>query len=70
MANVWNWDEQWKVEWYGNGSEWEKCNATKDMILAAKAICSDLKKRLKYEMDSQFLPNIYFMLLPVIKMLK
>ena len=36
IANVWNWDEQWKVEWYETESEWEKCNATKDMILQPK----------------------------------
>ena len=50
-------------------SEWEKCNATKDMILQPKQSVLT-KKRCNMNGFPQFLPNIYFMLLPVIKMLK
>ena len=48
LANVWNWDEKWKVEWYENG----KCMGEMEHFTGfdpeAKAICSD-KKRVEYD---------------------
>lgn len=44
IANVWNWDENWKVEWYENGSRIGEMERYTGYDPEAKAICSDKKK--------------------------
>ncbi|WP_307836728.1 calcineurin-like phosphoesterase C-terminal domain-containing protein [Bacteroides thetaiotaomicron] len=36
IANVWNWDDLWKVEWYENGQRMGEMQKYKDMILWQK----------------------------------
>ena len=36
LANVWNWDEQWKVEWFENGTcmgEMTRCKGEMDSLV-------------------------------------
>lgn len=48
VANVWNWDEQWQVEWYENGKRMGKMTRFTGYDPEAHAICSD-KKRVEYD---------------------
>lgn len=48
IANVWNWDEQWKVEWYENGKRMGKMERYTGYDPEAKEICAD-KKRVEYD---------------------
>ena len=59
IANVWNWDEQWKVEWYENGKRMGEMQRYKGYDPAAKAICSD-KEKVKYEWISPVLTEHLF----------
>ncbi|WP_195655881.1 calcineurin-like phosphoesterase C-terminal domain-containing protein [Bacteroides sp. 1001136B_160425_E2] len=59
IANVWNWDEQWKVEWYENGKRMGEMQRYKGYDPAAKAICSD-KEQVKYEWISPVLTEHLF----------
>ena len=63
LANVWNWDENWKVEWYENG----KCMGEMEHFTGfdpeAKAICSD-KKRVEYDWISPIKTEHMFRALP------
>lgn len=36
LANVWNWDENWKVEWYENGNVWVKWSISRALIRKQK----------------------------------
>ena len=59
IANVWNWDEQWKVEWYENGKRMGEMQRYKGYDPTAKAICSD-KEKVKYEWISPVLTEHLF----------
>ena len=48
IANVWNWDEQWKVEWYENGKRMGEMQRFEGYDPEAKIICSD-KERVVYD---------------------
>ena len=47
IANVWNWDDLWKVEWYENGQRMGEMQKYKGYDPMAKVICSD-KEKVKY----------------------
>ncbi len=48
IANVWNWDDLWKVEWYENGKRMGEMTHYTGYDPEAKAICAD-KKRVEYD---------------------
>lgn len=48
VANVWNWDDQWQVEWYEDGKRMGKMTHFTGFDPEARAICSD-KKRVVYD---------------------
>lgn len=48
IVNVWNRDEQWKVEWYENGKSQGEMEHFSGYDPEAKAICSD-KERVEYD---------------------
>ena len=48
IANVWNWDELWKVEWYENGKCMGEMQRFEGYDPEAKIICSD-KERVEYD---------------------
>lgn len=48
IANVWNWDPLWKVEWYEDGKQMGEMTRFTGYDPEAKAICSD-KKRVVYD---------------------
>lgn len=59
IANVWNWDEQWKVEWWEDGKRMGEMQQYKGYDPAAKAICSD-KAKVKYDWISPILTEHLF----------
>ena len=44
LANVWNWDEQWKVEWFENGTCMGEMTRCKGLDPAAVEAFSDREK--------------------------
>lgn len=48
IANVWNWDELWKVEWYENGKRMGEMEHFRGYDPEAKRICSD-RERVEYD---------------------
>lgn len=48
VANVWNWDEKWKVEWYENGKRMGDMEQFTGYDPEATEICKD-RDRVKYE---------------------
>ena len=48
IANVWNWDEQWRVEWYEDGKLVGEMEQFEGYDPQAKIICSD-KKQMVYD---------------------
>lgn len=48
IANVWNWDEKWKVEWYEDGKRMGEMTRFTGYDPDAEAICSD-KERVQYD---------------------
>lgn len=48
VANVWNWDELWKVEWYEDGKRMGEMTQFKGFDPEAKMVCAD-KERVKYD---------------------
>ena len=48
IANVWNWDEKWKVEWYEDGKRMGEMIRFTGYDPDAEAICSD-KERVQYD---------------------
>lgn len=48
IANVWNYDDRWKVEWYENGKRMGEMTQYTGFDPDAKTICAD-KKRVVYE---------------------
>ena len=59
IANVWNWDDLWKVEWYENGQRMGEMQKYKGYDPMAKAICSD-KEKVKYDWISPVLTEHLF----------
>ena len=59
IANVWNWDDLWKVEWYENGLRMGDMQPYKGCDPMAKAICSD-KEKVKYDWISPILTEHLF----------
>lgn len=59
IANIWNWDEQWKVEWYENGKRMGEMQQYKGYDPMAKAICSD-KEKVKYDWISPVMTEHLF----------
>lgn len=48
IVNVWNWDEQWKVEWYEDGKCMGNMERFEGYDPAAKTICAD-RERMVYD---------------------
>ena len=48
VANVWNWDEQWRVEWLENGKVMGEMTRYEGFDPMAAEICAD-KERVQYE---------------------
>lgn len=48
IANVWNWDERWKVEWYEDGQRMDTMACFTGYDPEAKRICDD-KERVVYD---------------------
>lgn len=48
VANVWNWDEQWRVEWLENGKVMGEMTRYEGFDPMAAEICAD-KERVEYE---------------------
>ena len=48
IANVWNWDDLWKVEWYEDGERMGEMEYFTGYDPEAKAICAD-KERVEYD---------------------
>ena len=48
IANVWNWDEKWKIEWLEDGKTMGKMTQYTGYDPMAKEICSD-KKKVEYD---------------------
>lgn len=63
LANVWNWDEEWKVEWYEDGKYMGEMEHFTGFDPEAKAICSD-KKRVEYDWISPIRTEHMFRALP------
>lgn len=59
IANVWNWDDLWKVEWYENGQRMGEMQKYKGYDPMAKSICSD-KEKVKYDWISPVLTEHLF----------
>mgnify|MGYP002325503231 FL=1 len=59
IANVWNWDDLWKVEWYENGQRMGDMQQYQGYDPMAKAICSD-KEKVKYDWISPVLTGHLF----------
>ncbi len=63
VANVWNWDSAWKVEWSENGVIQGAMNRFTGSDPEAAAFCSD-KKRVKYDWISVFSTDHLFRATP------
>lgn len=63
IANVWNWDEQWKVEWYENGKNRGEMEHFKGYDPEAKTVCSD-KERVEYDWISPIMTRHLFRATP------
>lgn len=63
IANIWNWDSTWKVEWSENGVIQGEMNRFTGSDPDAAALCSD-KQRMKYDWISVFTTDHLFRATP------
>lgn len=63
IANVWNWDDLWKVEWYENGKRMGDMEQFTGYDPEAKAICAD-KKKVEYDWISPITTTHLFRAIP------
>lgn len=63
LANIWNWDEQWSVQWYENGKYMGEMERFVGYDPEAKAICSD-KERVEYDWISPITTDHMFRAIP------
>lgn len=63
IANVWNWDSQWKVEWYEDGKRMGEMTRYSGYDPEAKRICSD-KERVEYDWISPIITEHLFRATP------
>lgn len=63
LANVWNWDEQWKVEWFENGTCMGEMTRCKGLDPAAVGAFSDREKMGALWVNA-FPPNHLFKAVP------
>ena len=66
IANVWNWDELWKVEWYENGKYMGTMNHFEGYDPEAKIICSD-RERVEYDWITPIKTDHLFRATPIDK---
>lgn len=69
IANVWNWDEKWKVEWYENGKKMGLMKRFEGYDPKAKAVCAD-KEKVVYDWISPVKTKHLFHATPVNPMAK
>ncbi|MCS2517767.1 calcineurin-like phosphoesterase C-terminal domain-containing protein [Bacteroides thetaiotaomicron] len=67
IANLWNWDKNWKVEWLENGKVMGTMTQYTGVDPYAHQVCTDKKKKPCRAGYQQQVQDIYSVPLPVIR---